>query len=331
MSATSTDTNTYVRRIYRDLLQVTEQGPAMGIEAWLADENKDPCTVSAAVRVSAAGSVYAGGTFELVLENLENFPFYAPRVCFTTPCYHPLVHPVNGSIAWRLDDDWGPAWTLYTLLLTVQNMLTSVGDLLPTADIDGQDEIVFNEEAFKLYWKNRTVFVQRARHWTEAFAIPVTVYRIQRVLGTGKSDDDVLQVLRSCQWDVVQAVVVLVADMMEVEENANDKHVDSNPPQQQQQQQVKEDKSTLASAQTQFHHLSIEDSKSPSTCILSQSFRENDKAEDSSSESSYVILDQGMPSLADTLQHGALGDSNIDNGNDNDSSSSSMSSFVQIS
>jgi ubiquitin-conjugating enzyme E2 C len=68
----------------------------------------------------SVGTVYEGCTFKLRLVFPENYPFSAPTVTFTTPCWHPNVD-VHGAICLDiLKDKWSPAYSVATILLSLQ-------------------------------------------------------------------------------------------------------------------------------------------------------------------------------------------------------------------
>jgi len=57
---------------------------------------------------------------QLLVGNPEpagNFPFKSPSVCFTTPVWHPNVHPTNGAVCLDvLGSHWSPVTTLHMML-----------------------------------------------------------------------------------------------------------------------------------------------------------------------------------------------------------------------
>lgn len=103
-------------------------------------------------------------------------------------------------------NDWSPAWTIRTLLLAIQAMLSSI---FP----NDEDDVCLNEEAGLRYLENRLQFRQVARAHTAAMAVPRTVARLARILGLDECDPEgiVLWALQICQYDTVQAVVLLLS------------------------------------------------------------------------------------------------------------------------
>lgn len=85
-----------LKRLYRELQQVAEDGQATGVEAWIIDQS-NPFCLGASIR-GAAGTPYHGGTFELLVNYPKDIGFYRPDIRFETFCFHPYVHAVTGAI-----------------------------------------------------------------------------------------------------------------------------------------------------------------------------------------------------------------------------------------
>ncbi|CAI5535493.1 unnamed protein product [Closterium sp. Naga37s-1] len=106
------------------------------------------------------GTPYEGGTFLVDIVLTDSYPFKPPKMTFITKVWHPNVSSQNGAICLDiLKDQWTPALTLKTALLSLQALLSS-----PEPD-DPQDAIVAQQ-----YLKDYQTFVSTARYWTEAFA-----------------------------------------------------------------------------------------------------------------------------------------------------------------
>lgn len=105
---------------------------------------------------------YAGGVFHLDITFPENYPRAGWQVTMTTPIFHPNVSEQGETRLAELDErQWCPAFTIQTLLISLQAMLSDPNPL---------DECVVNLEAAGLYVEDRELFEQTARHWTDAFA-----------------------------------------------------------------------------------------------------------------------------------------------------------------
>eukprot|EP01112_Ceratiomyxa_fruticulosa_P021651 TRINITY_DN769_c0_g1_i1.p1 TRINITY_DN769_c0_g1~~TRINITY_DN769_c0_g1_i1.p1 ORF type:complete len:178 (+),score=42.58 TRINITY_DN769_c0_g1_i1:274-807(+) len=71
----------------------------------------------------ASGTVYEGLTYKLSLSFPAGYPYSAPTVKFTTPCFHPNVDQ-NGNICLDiLKDKWSAVYNVRTLLLSIQSLL----------------------------------------------------------------------------------------------------------------------------------------------------------------------------------------------------------------
>ncbi|KAG2424579.1 hypothetical protein HXX76_014459 [Chlamydomonas incerta] len=107
---------------------------------------------------------YEGGLFAVEI-NLDNgYPFVPPKMRFITKVWHPNVSSQSGAICLDiLKDQWSPALTLKTALLSLQALLSS-----PQPD-DPQDAVVA-----KQYISDHDTYKKTAKYWTEAFANPHT-------------------------------------------------------------------------------------------------------------------------------------------------------------
>ncbi|KAI3455086.1 hypothetical protein Pfo_011749 [Paulownia fortunei] len=127
------------------------------------------------------GTPYEGGTFKIDITLPDGYPFEPPKMKFATKVWygetnrpvllpfflhgfiqqHPNVSSQSGAICLDiLKDQWSPALTLKTALLSVQALLSA-----PEPD-DPQDAVVAQQ-----YLRDYQTFVGTARYWTEAFAM----------------------------------------------------------------------------------------------------------------------------------------------------------------
>ncbi|XP_075503456.1 ubiquitin-conjugating enzyme E2 27-like [Primulina tabacum] len=107
------------------------------------------------------GTPYEGGTFKIDIILADGYPFEPPKMKFVTKVWHPNISSQSGAICLDiLKDQWSPALTLKTALLSIQALLSA-----PEPD-DPQDAVVARQ-----YLKEHHTFLGTARYWTEAFAM----------------------------------------------------------------------------------------------------------------------------------------------------------------
>ncbi|KAF9258532.1 hypothetical protein L218DRAFT_974886 [Marasmius fiardii PR-910] len=104
---------------------------------------------------------YEGGNFEVDIVIPETYPFQPFKIEFLTKVYHPNVSSINGAICLNiLQDEWCPALTLKTTLLSIQSLLHS-----PALDEPWEDEV-----GKGYYTTLGTDFDKTARYWTRVYA-----------------------------------------------------------------------------------------------------------------------------------------------------------------
>lgn len=105
-------------------------------------------------------SPYEGGTFLIDIVLPDGYPFEPPKMKFLTKVWHPNISSQSGAICLDiLKDQWSPALTLKTALVSIQALLSA-----PEPD-DPQDAVVAQQ-----YLRDYQTFLGTARYWTEAFA-----------------------------------------------------------------------------------------------------------------------------------------------------------------
>ncbi|KAL6552411.1 Ubiquitin-conjugating enzyme E2 27 [Orobanche hederae] len=107
---------------------------------------------------------------------------------------HPNISSQSGAICLDiLKDQWSPALTLKTALLSVQALLSA-----PEPD-DPQDAVVARQ-----YLKENQTFVRTARYWTESFAITSSIgveEKVQKLVEMGFPEASVRSALESVGGD----------------------------------------------------------------------------------------------------------------------------------
>ncbi|KAK9108562.1 hypothetical protein Syun_024573 [Stephania yunnanensis] len=120
------------------------------------------------------GTPYEGGTFEIDIRIPDDYPFVPPKMKFVTKVWHPNISSQNGAICLDiLKDQWSPALTVKTAMLSLQALLST-----PEPN-DPQDAVVAQQvlpswnlslQFQRHYIREYPTFVNTARYWTEAFA-----------------------------------------------------------------------------------------------------------------------------------------------------------------
>ncbi|KAL2465504.1 Ubiquitin-conjugating enzyme E2 27 [Abeliophyllum distichum] len=92
------------------------------------------------------GTPYEGGTFKIDITLPDGYPFEPPKMRFATKVWHPNISSQSGAICLDiLKDQWSPALTLKTALLSVQALLSA-----PEPD-DPQDAVVAQQRLPNIY------------------------------------------------------------------------------------------------------------------------------------------------------------------------------------
>ncbi|KAF6161578.1 hypothetical protein GIB67_009457 [Kingdonia uniflora] len=125
---------------------------------------------------------YEGGTFRIDIHLTDEYPFEPPKMQFMTKVWHPNISSQNGAICLDiLKDQWSPALTIKTALLSLQALLSA-----PEPD-DPQDAVVAQQ-----YLRDYPTFVGTARYWTETFAKRASVgieEKVQKLVEMGFPED----------------------------------------------------------------------------------------------------------------------------------------------
>ncbi|XP_054275252.1 ubiquitin-conjugating enzyme E2 C [Macrosteles quadrilineatus] len=68
-------------------------------------------------------TVYEGLTYKLCMEFPNSYPYTAPVVRFTTPCFHPNVDTSGNICLDILKEKWSALYDVRTILLSIQSLL----------------------------------------------------------------------------------------------------------------------------------------------------------------------------------------------------------------
>ncbi len=174
------------------------------------------------------GTPYEGGVFDVDIEIPKQYPFEPPKMKFITKVWHPNVSSQTGAICLVrkacfcrfcqfndmssllflfffcyttiqdiLKDQWSPALTIKTALLSLQALMCS-----PEPG-DPQDA-----QVAKMYTSNRQKFDQTAKFWTDTYATSKGNKEevVKRVTDMGFDRQSVERALEKHGWDESAAV-----------------------------------------------------------------------------------------------------------------------------
>mmetsp|Transcript_19941 Transcript_19941/g.56044 ORF Transcript_19941/g.56044 Transcript_19941/m.56044 type:complete len:191 (+) Transcript_19941:185-757(+) len=149
-----------------------------------------------------ADTPYQGGTFAVDIELGDSYPYEPPKMRFKTKIWHPNISSQNGAICLDiLKDQWSPALTIKTALLSLQALLCT-----PEPN-DPQDAVVANQ-----YLKDYELFASTAKHWTESFATAMSGdEKVARIVEMGFDEAQARRALQDANWDENLAIASLLA------------------------------------------------------------------------------------------------------------------------
>ncbi|XP_071711126.1 ubiquitin-conjugating enzyme E2 27-like [Rutidosis leptorrhynchoides] len=144
-------------RVQKELQECNKDVNVSGISV---KPKSDDLTKLSGIIPGPIGTPYEGGTFNIDIDLPGGYPFEPPRMKFATKVWHPNISSQSGAICLDiLKDQWSPALTLKTALLSIQALLSA-----PEPD-DPQDAVVAQQ-----YLRDYQTFAITARYWTESFA-----------------------------------------------------------------------------------------------------------------------------------------------------------------
>ena len=122
---------------------------------------------------------------------------------FDTKIWHPNISSVTGAICLDiLKDEWSPALSIRTALISIQALLTD-----PAPD-NPQDAVVA-----KQYKENRELFNQTARKWTKEYATidKSKEDKIGKIMAMGFTRGQAEKALVHSGWDVDAAINYIIS------------------------------------------------------------------------------------------------------------------------
>ena len=69
------------------------------------------------------GTVYEGLIYKLSLKFPADYPYSAPTIKFTTPCFHPNVDTYGNICLDILKEKWSAAYSISTILVSLRSLL----------------------------------------------------------------------------------------------------------------------------------------------------------------------------------------------------------------
>ncbi|XVE56514.1 hypothetical protein DITRI_Ditri04bG0016800 [Diplodiscus trichospermus] len=178
-------------RVQKELQECGREKDSSGIKVSPKSDNLARLT---GIIPGPLGTPYEGGSFEIDITLPDGYPFEPPKMKFVTKVWHPNISSQSGAICLDiLKDQWSPALTLKTALLSVQALLSA-----PEPD-DPQDAVVAQQ-----YLREYQTFVGTARYWTESFAKASSLgveEKVQRLVEMGFADSLVRSTLEAVGGD----------------------------------------------------------------------------------------------------------------------------------
>ncbi|XP_037094766.1 ubiquitin-conjugating enzyme E2 C-like isoform X2 [Pollicipes pollicipes] len=116
---TRSDHHSVSKRLQTELMTLMTSGDK-GISAFPDGDNLFSWVATIS---GAASTVYEGLEFKLRLDFSNNYPFSAPVVRFTSPCFHPNVDTQGNICLDILKEKWSASYDVRALLLSIQSLL----------------------------------------------------------------------------------------------------------------------------------------------------------------------------------------------------------------
>eukprot|EP00540_Astrosyne_radiata_P024013 CAMPEP_0116858638 /NCGR_PEP_ID=MMETSP0418-20121206/21294_1 /TAXON_ID=1158023 /ORGANISM="Astrosyne radiata, Strain 13vi08-1A" /LENGTH=195 /DNA_ID=CAMNT_0004492603 /DNA_START=155 /DNA_END=742 /DNA_ORIENTATION=+ len=189
-------------RLTKELTELGKDDKTSGVRA-LPINDSNPRELKGTIK-GPAGTPYEGGVFTIQISVPQQYPFEPPKMKFETKIWHPNISSQTGAICLDiLKDQWSPALTIKTALLSLQALLCS-----PEPG-DPQDA-----EVAKMYVQDRDNFDRTAKFWTETYAKETSKEdAISRVCDMGFDRAQAKKALEKHGWDESAAVNSLLGGL----------------------------------------------------------------------------------------------------------------------
>ena len=119
--------NSAAVRLQRELMELMTNG-ADGISAFPHNDNLFHWVGTIQ---GVPQTAYDGLEFQLSMKFPMNYPFEAPLVSFTTPCFHPNVDVHGGICLDILKENWSAIYTASQILISIQSLLDNPNNHSP--------------------------------------------------------------------------------------------------------------------------------------------------------------------------------------------------------
>jgi ubiquitin-conjugating enzyme (huntingtin interacting protein 2) len=183
-------------RLRKELNEVGKVDKSSGVSAAAAGDGSDLRHLKGKIN-GPESTCYEGGIFEIDIRIPKQYPFEPPKMKFTTKIWHPNISSQTGAICLDiLKDQWSPALTIKTALLSLRALLSS-----PEPN-DPQDA-----EVAKMYINDRKKFEKTAKFWTESYGKEVNYdAMIKGLEDMGFDKASAKKALEKHDWDESRAV-----------------------------------------------------------------------------------------------------------------------------
>lgn len=181
-------------RLKKELAEVCKVDQTSGVIARVKSD--DMRTLKGTIK-GPESTCYEGGIFEIDIRIPNQYPFEPPKMKFITKIWHPNISSQTGAICLDiLKDQWSPALTIKTALLSLRAMLSA-----PEPN-DPQDAVVA-----KMYLNDRKKFEETAKFWTQTYAKEADYEAmIKGLVDMGFDRESSRKALEKHDWDESRAV-----------------------------------------------------------------------------------------------------------------------------
>uniref|UniRef100_A0A6B2LIA3 UBC core domain-containing protein n=1 Tax=Arcella intermedia TaxID=1963864 RepID=A0A6B2LIA3_9EUKA len=149
-----------------------------------------------------AGTPYEGGVFRVKLSFPPEYPFRPCTITFTTPVYHPAIHPRTGEVCQVDSKFWSPQLKAITVIEQIRNSFLEPID----------SNYVMNEEAKDLWRHDRRAFERTARQWAIKYCMTTKMryWAQMKEMESWPKNHGGLSLSRKCKGMVLECAMVLL-------------------------------------------------------------------------------------------------------------------------